>query len=1282
MSRLNDFYIKYFISDELPIESRTLNFACFFSAIAGTAALVSRIIAGLTFLSMASLLIMIAAIFLVFAISIRKPDLANKLTVLIVIGVSVIFWPLHFFTIGGPSSGMAVYFAMAILLDFMLLKGKPRIFVLILTCVVAFFCYYSTMFLGWNVFPEGGLNDYQLFVDIMQSILIVGILMGAIVLYQTRLYQNEKNKTEQANKEIKSSEALITYLNEASVNLLTADPEHFDDILTGSMEKIAGHLGIDCIYIWRAAEREGEPVYEKLYSMCTTRVCDIKTVEEISGSNTIKRVPELDDYLLSEKGYVSDTANFFTGYVKEVFSAFEIKAITAFPVFFRDGYWGFVSFDNRHDETLCNEREVSILRSASILLANSVERNESMLKLKAAQLTMSEMFEANPHINILFDSRFNVIDCNKAALSFIGFETKEELRAGVMERLSKAIPEFQSSGRRSVPLAERFVTTITEGFVRFTTELIIEGAERNIDVEFRKIPYEDSFAIVAYIIDMTDIHRREMELKKAHEQNERQLDELNAAVNALETAQKTVSAMFEANPHINVLFDSEFRVLDCNPAAVRFMGFESKEELVVGFYQRLLDSIPEALVSGREKRSVQEWVQTAVKEGYVSIDTEFILGGSRRSVEIELKTIPYGDSFAIVAYILDMTEVRERENELRKRDQQLSEAVEEARAANEAKSVFLSTMSHEIRTPMNAILGITEILLQNDELVPDTKEGLGKIYTSGDMLLGIINDILDLSKIEAGRLELVIDKYEIASLVSDTAQLNMMRIGSKPIEFELYIDENTPSVLMGDELRVKQIMNNILSNAFKYTTAGKVTLTINIEPVGGRDDEVLLIINISDTGQGMTKEQISQLFEEYARFNMDANRTTEGTGLGMSITKNLLKLMDGDISVDSEPGKGSTFTIQLRQGRVGTSVLGKEMADNLHNFRTSSRTQMKRVQISRDPMPYGKVLIVDDVETNIYVARGLMLPYELKIDAVDSGFAAIELVKSGSEYDIIFMDHMMPKMDGVEATKIIRDHGYDKPIVALTANAVAGQADIFLGNGFNDYISKPIDIRQLNNVLNKLIRDKYPEEVVQAARKQSEESKGSEKTDEESKPKTHGVDPKFAEIFIRDANKSLAVLDAIEEKGSYDIDEDLRTYTIHVHGLKSALANIGNMELSAIALKLESTARDNDIETIMTDNPGFLKKLKAYTGDLAKELGDGDSGAPEGDLGFLSEKLLAIKAACEDYDEGAADDAISELKKNSWPQPVSELLSAIAEYLLHSDFDLAVDDINKYMEAL
>jgi len=355
--------------------------------------------------------------------------------------------------------------------------------------------------------------------------------------------------------------------------------------------------------------------------------------------------------------------------------------------------------------------------------------------------------------------------------------------------------------------------------------------------------------------------------------------------------------------------------------------------------------------------------------------------------------------------------------------------------------------------------------------------------------------------------------------------------------------------------------------------------------------------------------------------------------------------------------------------------MGAEMVENLKQFRTSSRTQMKRVQISREPMPYGSVLIVDDVETNIFVARGLMTSYNLRIDSADSGFAAIEKVKSGDKYDIIFMDHMMPKMDGIEATKIIRGMGYEHPIVALTANAVAGQADIFLKNGFDDFISKPIDIRQLNNVLNKLIRDKQPPEVIEAARRQALQK---EKSPESAKQPT--IDPRIAEAFLHDAAKSIAVLDSImQKKGACD-DVDVRTYVIHVHGMKSALANIGNMELSAVALKLESLGRDGNLEAITSETPAFIDSLRSLVDVLMPENEQEDDESADEDTPFLHEKLLEIKSACEEYDETRAEDALAEISKKQWSRQTKALLKTLSEHLLHSDFDEVASAVDAFVQ--
>ena len=314
------------------------------------------------------------------------------------------------------------------------------------------------------------------------------------------------------------------------------------------------------------------------------------------------------------------------------------------------------------------------------------------------------------------------------------------------------------------------------------------------------------------------------------------------------------------------------------------------------------------------------------------------------------------------------------------------------------------------------------------------------------------------------------------------------------------------------------------------------------------------------------------------------------------------------------------------------------------------------------------------METNIYVAKGLLAPYGLKVDATESGFTAIDKVKRGNVYDIIFMDHMMPKMDGIEATKIIRSLGYKQPIVALTANAVIGQAELFLSNGFDDFISKPIDIRQLNTVLNKLMRDKQPPEVIEAARQQVEAKK-----DKPSEKKARAdIEPRFVEIFVRDATKAITVLDAVYEKRDAFSDEDLRAYTINTHGIKSALAIIGEMELSAFALKLEDAGRSGDINVILSDTPVFLHMLRTLIEDLVPTADEAGKETMDDDSQYLNENLNAVKAACEMYDKKTAKNVMTQMREKTWSKPVTELLDTITEHLLHSDFDEVVNAVDEF----
>jgi len=586
----------------------------------------------------------------------------------------------------------------------------------------------------------------------------------------------------------------------------------------------------------------------------------------------------------------------------------------------------------------------------------------------------------------------------------------------------------------------------------------------------------------------------------------------------------------------------------------------------------------------------------------------------------------------------------------------LNSTMESLELASNAKSIFLANMSHEIRTPMNAIIGITDIMMQSESLSEPIADGLDKISGSCDLLLGIINDILDFSKIEAGTLDVVPAQYYIASLINNSVHLNMLRINDKPIEFVLQINENIPAKMIGDELRVKQILNNILSNAFKFTEEGRVVLSVSFEPHAD-NGKVILVLSVEDTGHGMTDRQLETLFNEYTRFSSDKNRTIEGVGLGLTITKRLLELMDGDILVESEPDIGTTVTIKLPQVLVDEDLLGADVSENLSHFYVNYLKRKRQSRIEYDPMPYGSVLVVDDVETNLYVAVGLLKLYNLQIDTAMSGYEAIDKVKEGNTYDIIFMDHMMPGIDGIETARLIREEGYNDPIVALTANAVMGQADYFLDNGFDDFISKPIDLRRLHMSLIKFIRDSKPPEVIEA----------------------HSplVDPLLIDSFIRDAVKSVNVLDELLSKPDFESDADLRMFIITIHGMKSSLRNIGEIKLSDTASRLEDLGRKNSRETIFKEAPVFLDDLRELLEKKQPKIEDVSEGDDPEDL---IDKLLELKAKCVDYNRKGALGIIADIKTCS--TRTRAVLEEIKEQVLRSDYDEAETSADQYADKI
>ncbi|MCL1846132.1 MAG: ATP-binding protein [Defluviitaleaceae bacterium] len=600
---------------------------------------------------------------------------------------------------------------------------------------------------------------------------------------------------------------------------------------------------------------------------------------------------------------------------------------------------------------------------------------------------------------------------------------------------------------------------------------------------------------------------------------------------------------------------------------------------------------------------------------------------------------------------------------INKQEEELREIAEEE---NLAKTRFLAQMSHEIRTPMNAVLGIAEIELIKANHSRETQEAFLRIHSSSKLLLTLINDILDLSKVEAGKMEIVNVEYETTRSIVDTVMLNIAHIGSKNIIFNLDVNENLPVKLIGDEPRIRQILNNFLSNAFKYTEEGEVTLAVGKVGVSGKSDEIQIVFTVTDTGQGMTHEQIETLFEaEYTRFNIQANRAIEGTGLGMSIVKRILDMMNGTVDIQSVPGEGSTFIIKIPQKVSGKEVLGKETVAKLRAMKLT--TDGASVSQATEPMPYGNVLAVDDIESNLYVIEGYLTPYQLQVETVSSGQAAIDKVNAGNVYDIIFMDHMMPDMDGLETTKILRENGYTAPIIALTANTIKGAQELFMKNGFSGFIAKPINILQLHASLLKYIRDKQPPDVILAAHTQAAQIETMK-----AEAGAPSVSEKVVASFLRDAKRALEIMQDAMARTSLDADT-IRAYAIQAHGMKSALANVEKIELSDQAKDLETAANANDFQVIYAKTPSFIEGVKLIMAEFAppEEAGDASDSDPE----FLAEQLKIIADACENYDKKTAAAALKSLKEKVWSSETNALITEIDTKILHAEFEEVVEII-------
>jgi PAS domain S-box-containing protein len=879
-------------------------------------------------------------------------------------------------------------------------------------------------------------------------------------------------------------------------------------------------------------------------------------------------------------------------------------------------------------------------RSKGKDLEELVKERTSALSFETSKL--QAVIASIPDILFCKDTNYRYTQCNAPFEQFLGVKESE-----IVGKSDKDGKWFHRNDMKMIHEKEKIV--MNENRILVFEERIhspITGKEKVLETV--KAPISQDGVVVGIVAIAHDITwRKEME------------DDL-----AFKTAK--LQMIVDTIPDILFCKDADLKYTQCNKPFEKFWGVREADMLgktdedSSWFHPDLIQKIH------KTELSVMKSDKTVVRE----LPQLSPITGKRAVFESVLSPLKQnGEVVGILCVARDVTIRKAMEDEIR--------------AALDSRTSFLAHMSHELRTPLNVVIGLTDLIMEDSRLDAYVANNILKINNAGSTLLSIVNSILDFSKIESGKLEITPVEYFTASLLNDVSTVVVTRIGEKPVKFNLDIEADMPERLFGDDLRVKQILINLLTNAVKYTRQGSIELNIRHTREAGT---VWMDITVSDTGIGVREDDLKKLFNDYVQVDTKTNRHIEGTGLGLPITKKLVELMHGQIDAESEYGKGTTFRVRLGQGFIDNSILGPDVVNKLRSFQYAEDKRIANKKILRLDLSYARVLVVDDVLTNLDVTASLLHKYRMRVDCLDNGPAAIERIRSGSPvYNAIFMDHMMPDMDGIETADHIRALGteYAKkiPIIALTANAIHGTEQLFFEHGFQAFVTKPIDMMELDLVIRKWVRDETRDDVPVINAPVYHDYY------EQITIEIPGVDTKKGlALYAGDTGVYLALLRSyvtntpgLLEKLRSVSKETLSKYNVTVHGLKGSSANIGAESIREMAFELEKKSKEGNLQGIWALNGTLIADTKIIIANIKAWLEQYDAAkvkkpvmkAPDREL------LKRLRINCENYDIKGADKVLTILESADYEKD-GDLIKWAREKIENSDFSEAVRKLKEY----